>query len=136
MASTNSPPAAFTFSFSSACSASIRARTSSGCRCGSALIASSTFISTLPPSWMSVPRPAMLVAMVTAPNLPASATICASCSCWRAFSTLCGMPSFFSSSDRNSDFSMLVVPTRIGWPLSWASWIALTTPSYFSRAVR
>jgi hypothetical protein len=37
-------------------------------------------MSTLPPSWMSVPRPAMLVAMVTAPGLPASATISASCS--------------------------------------------------------
>jgi hypothetical protein len=28
-------------------------------------------MSTLPPSWMSVPRPAMLVAMVTAPSEPA-----------------------------------------------------------------
>ncbi len=28
-------------------------------------------ISRLPPSWMSVPRPAMLVAMVTAPGTPA-----------------------------------------------------------------
>ncbi len=35
-----------------------------------------TSISTLPPSWMSVPRPAMLVAMVTAPGRPAWATIC------------------------------------------------------------
>ena len=32
-------------------------------------------MSRLPPSWMSVPRPAMLVAMVTAPGTPASATI-------------------------------------------------------------
>ena len=35
-------------------------------------------ISRLPPSWMSVPRPAMLVAMVTAPGTPASAMIRAS----------------------------------------------------------
>jgi hypothetical protein len=28
-------------------------------------------MSALPPSWMSVPRPAMLVAMVTAPGTPA-----------------------------------------------------------------
>jgi hypothetical protein len=34
-----------------------------------------TRISRLPPSWMSVPRPAMLVAIVTAPGTPASATI-------------------------------------------------------------
>ena len=39
-----------------------------------------SFMSMLPPSWMSVPRPAMLVAMVTAPGTPASATIRASCS--------------------------------------------------------
>ena len=34
--------------------------------------------SELPPRRMSVPRPAMLVAMVTMPNLPAWATISAS----------------------------------------------------------
>ena len=85
---------------------------------------------------MSVPRPAMLVAMVTAPNLPASATIWASCSCWRAFRTLCATPSFFRRSERNSDFSIEVVPTSSGWPFSCASLIEATTPSYFSRAVR
>ena len=37
-------------------------------------------ISALPPSWISVPRPAMLVAIVTAPGLPACAMIAASCS--------------------------------------------------------
>jgi hypothetical protein len=36
---------------------------------------------------MSVPRPAMLVAMVIAPGTPASATMKASCSWKRAFST-------------------------------------------------
>ena len=36
----------------------------------------------------------MFVAMVIAPSLPASATICASCSCWRAFRTLWGSPAF------------------------------------------
>ena len=48
--------------------------------------------SRLPPSTMSVPRPAMLVAIVTAPGRPACATMCASRSCCFAFSTLCGMP--------------------------------------------
>src|SRR5450759_1865831 len=37
-------------------------------------------MSALPPSWMSVPRPAMLVAMVIAPGTPACETINASCS--------------------------------------------------------
>ena len=46
----------------------------------------------LPPSRMSVPRPAMLVEMVTAPLRPACATISASRSCCLAFSTLWGMP--------------------------------------------
>ena len=40
-----------------------------------------------PPSLMSVPRPAMLVAMVTAPERPACATISASFSWYLAFST-------------------------------------------------
>ena len=53
-------------------------------------------MSALPPSWMSVPRPAMLVAMVIAPGTPAWATMKASCSWKRAFSTakiLAGLPS-------------------------------------------
>ena len=37
-------------------------------------------MSRLPPSWMSVPRPAMLVAIVTAPGRPAWAMMWASCS--------------------------------------------------------
>jgi hypothetical protein len=41
----------------------------------------------LPPSMMSVPRPAMLVATVTAPSRPDWATIMASCSWYFAFST-------------------------------------------------
>ena len=41
---------------------------------------------------MSTPRPAMLVAIVTAPRWPASWMISASRSCCLAFSTLCGTP--------------------------------------------
>ena len=48
--------------------------------------------SLLPPSMMSVPRPAMFVATVTAPLRPACATICASRSWCFALSTSCGMP--------------------------------------------
>ena len=46
---------------------------------------------------MSVPRPAMLVATVTAPLWPASATIFASSACCLAFRTVCGTPRFLSS---------------------------------------
>ncbi len=80
-------------------------------------MASSTLSSTLPPSLMSVPRPAMFVAMVIAPSLPASATICASCSCWRAFRTLCCSLALVSSVLSISDFSIEVVPTRTGCAL-------------------
>ncbi|SKY04587.1 Uncharacterised protein [Mycobacteroides abscessus subsp. abscessus] len=51
----------------------------------------SAMMSGLPPSTTSVPRPAMLVATVTAAGRPASATICASCSWNLALSTVCGM---------------------------------------------
>ena len=78
-----------------------------------------TRMSALPPSWMSVPRPAMLVAMVIAPGLPACATIEASCSWWRALSTWKSVkPSLLSRSASCSDFSIEVVPTRTGWPLA------------------
>ena len=50
----------------------------------------------LPPSTMSVPRPAMLVAMVIIFGRPACATISASRACCFAFSTLCGSFSFLS----------------------------------------
>jgi hypothetical protein len=50
----------------------------------------SASISGLPPSQMSVPRPAMLVEIVTAPLRPACATISASRSWCFAFNTLCG----------------------------------------------
>ena len=66
-------------------------------RCSSSLMpalrsSALAMYSALPPSMMSVPRPAMLVATVTAPNLPAWATISASFSWCLAFSTLCLMP--------------------------------------------
>ena len=51
----------------------------------------------LPPRMMSVPRPAMLVAMVTAPLRPAWATISASRWWCLALSTWCGMPRLSSS---------------------------------------
>ena len=54
----------------------------------------------------------MFVAMVIAPSLPASATICASCSCWRAFRTLWGSPALVRSWLSISDLSIDVVPDQ------------------------
>jgi hypothetical protein len=68
------------------------------------------------------------------PGLPASATIWASFSCWRALSTLCGMLSFCSNAESDSDFSIEVVPTSTGWPRRCASLISSTMAAYFSRA--
>src|ERR1039457_6087451 len=59
------------------------------------------------PSLMSPPRPAMFVAIVTAPGWPASATVSASraaCS-GLAFSTLCVMPRLVKCSDTSSETS-------------------------------
>ena len=78
----------------------------------------------LPPRMMSVPRPAMLVAIVTPPLRPAWATISASRSWYLAFRTWCGMPCRSSISEICSDFSIDVVPTRIGRPVSWTSRIS------------
>ncbi|MNC86851.1 hypothetical protein D3C83_25370 [compost metagenome] len=72
----------------------------------------------LPPSTISVPRPAMLVAMVTILGRPAWITISASRACCLAFSTLCGSCSFLSISESISEFSIEVVPTSAGWPRS------------------
>ena len=83
-----------------------------------------------------MPRPAMLVAMVTAPKRPACATISASRSWYFAFSTTCLMPCFLSRTDRCSDFSIEMVPTSTGRPCRLSSSISLTTASNFSRSVR
>ena len=85
---------------------------------------------------MSVPRPAMLVATVTAPLWPARATIFASSACCLAFSTECGTPFLRSISDRCSDFSTETVPTRTGCPLRCRSAMSSTTASYFASSVR
>ena len=79
---------------------------------GSAILASVAF--QLPPSKISVPRPAMFVAMVTARGEPAWAIISASRSCCFAFNTSCVMPASLNLSDRISDASMVAVPIKIG----------------------
>ena len=63
---------------------------------------------------MSVPLPAILVAMVTAPGFPACAIIIDSFLCCLAFSTSCLMPSLFNRFEIYSEFSIEAVPTKIG----------------------
>ncbi len=89
-----------------------------------------------PPRMMSVPRPAMLVAMVTAPKRPARATISASRSWYLALRTTWRMPARLRWVASSSDFSMEIVPTSTGRPVSWRSSISRTAASNFSRSVR
>ena len=84
---------------------------------------------------MSVPLPAILVAMVTTPGLPASATISASFWCSLAFSTLCFMPRSLSIRLKSSDISTEVVPTNTGLPALTQVSISSITALYFSRVV-
>ncbi len=67
---------------------------------------------------MSVPRPAMLVAMVTAPTRPAWATISDSraANSGLALSSSCLMPRRLSIALSFSDLSTSVVPISIGRP--------------------
>ena len=90
----------------------------------------------LPPSRMSVPRPAMFVAIVTIPRRPACATISASRSWNLAFSTTCFTPFLCKIPDSRSDFSIDVVPTSTGCPFPCSSAILSATALYFSFSVR
>ena len=85
----------------------------------------------LPPNIMSVPRPAIFVATVTAPTAPALAMIAASRSCCLAFNTSWATPLRFNIADSSSDFSTLTVPTNTGWPLRWRSRISWATATNF-----
>ncbi len=84
---------------------------------------------------MSVPRPAMLVAIVTAPRWPARETISASCWWNFAFRTVWMIPVRRSMRESTSEDSTLVVPTRTGWPRLLAASISRTTAVYLSRRV-
>mmetsp|Transcript_30848 Transcript_30848/g.76731 ORF Transcript_30848/g.76731 Transcript_30848/m.76731 type:complete len:261 (-) Transcript_30848:1538-2320(-) len=109
------PPRALLFFFSKAMSPSTGA-TTRGIRVSRIL--SRARNSALPPRRMSVPRPAMLVAMVTAPLRPLCATISLSRSTFSglALSSSKGMPSSVSSAPMASLRSTLVVPTSTGRP--------------------
>ena len=84
---------------------------------------------------MSVPRPAIFVATVTAPIVPARATIAASRSCCFAFNTSCGIPRLRSWAETSSDFSTETVPTKTGWPFLWRSTISSVTARNFPSSV-
>ena len=86
-------------------------------------------------SFISVPRPAMLVAMVTVPGLPASATISASRWCCFAFNTLCLIFFICNILLRSSEISTEVVPTNTGRPSPVSLTISSTTALNFSRTV-
>ena len=82
-----------------------------------------------------MPRPAMLVEMVTAPLRPAWATISASRSWCLALRTLWGTPRFLRSEATTSLLATETVPTRIGWPLALRSSISSQMALNFSRSV-
>ena len=74
--------------------------------------------SEFPPRIISVPRPAMFVAIVTALYLPACAMISASFSWYLAFNTWCGILALSNNLLNLSDLSIDTVPTRTGCPFS------------------
>ena len=93
-------------------------------------------VTTPGPSLMSVPRPAMFVAIVTAPGWPASMTISASRAWFFALSTSCGIFAARSRRERTSDVSTVTVPSSTGWPAAWRFCTSAMIALYFSRCVR
>ena len=90
----------------------------------------------LPPSRMSVPRPAMFVAMVTAPTRPACAMMCASRSWFFALSVSCLMPRLSKRRESFSELSMDTVPMRQGWPLALRAATSSATALNLASTVR
>ena len=69
-------------------------------------------------SLISVPRPAMFVAIVTDFCWPILAIISASLRWFLAFNTSCGIWACFNKLEINSDVSIAIVPINTGCPLS------------------
>ena len=91
-----------------------------------------------PPRRMSVPRPAMFVAIVTAARRPACATTLASlaASSGRALSTRWGTPkSRARISESSSESATLPVPTSTGWPRAWAEATSRAESAHFASSV-
>mmetsp|Transcript_2821 Transcript_2821/g.8425 ORF Transcript_2821/g.8425 Transcript_2821/m.8425 type:complete len:306 (+) Transcript_2821:985-1902(+) len=91
----------------------------------------------LPPSRISVPRPAMLVAIVTAPLRPLCATISLSRSTFSglAFRTSNGIPACSKRLHTISLRSTLVVPTNTGLPVVCILEISCTTAFHLPVSV-
>ena len=85
---------------------------------------------------MSVPRPAMLVEMVTAPGAPARATTAASSSSFLALRTSQGTPAAPRAAASSSDSLTLAVPTRTGRPAAWTPAISRTRAAELGLLVR
>ena len=84
---------------------------------------------------MSVPRPAILVAIVTTPLFPASATISASFLWSFAFKTLWWTFLLVNILESNSEISTEVVPIKTGLPEFDNSVTHSITALYFSLFV-
>mmetsp|Transcript_233 Transcript_233/g.661 ORF Transcript_233/g.661 Transcript_233/m.661 type:complete len:215 (-) Transcript_233:635-1279(-) len=87
----------------------------------------------LPPSRMSVPRPAMFVEMVTALRRPACAMMRPSRAAMsaRALSTSWGMPSAARAALRSSDAAMEDEPTSTGRPVACMRFTSSTKAARF-----
>ena len=104
--------------------------------CRSVRITCSPPSSAIPgPSFISVPLPAMFVAMVTAAGLPASATIAASSLSFFALSTQWAMPASLKHVLRLSEAATERVPMSTGRPLWKNSSTRSTTAIFFSDRV-
>ena len=84
---------------------------------------------------MSVPLPAIFVETVTDPGLPASEIITASDSCCLAFNILHLIFLDLKIFDKNSDFSIVVVPTNTGTLSLFNSSILFATAFHFAFSV-
>ena len=87
------------------------------------------------PSLISVPRPAIFVAIVTDPFSPALAIISASLAWFLAFNTSCGTFSFFNFWLISSLVSTATVPTSTGCPIACLSFISFTIALNFPSFV-
>jgi hypothetical protein len=93
-------------------------------------------MSTLPPSWMSVPRPAMLVAIVIAPGAPACAMMVGLLLVVARVEHLVRDLLLGEHRGERLDFSIDTVPTSIGCWRARHSSTSATIESVFSRSVR
>ena len=84
---------------------------------------------------MSVPRPAMFVAIVTDLCCPILEIISASRAWFFAFNVSCGIFAFVNKSLINSLVSMAIVPIRTGCPASYLSFTKLIMALYLAAFV-